>query len=196
MNRVDEYPVFWPDELPFFASERETWTKTQTEDWAAWLQGAIESRTDFLLQFLSVDPALSASERFAAAVAAAASLCACDTGAMSAAPLKRTIRFRGHKATFDVGPQPSGVALAIGIDLALLAARSMLADYPQALVWEIVWTPKTDVSFRNPVLKSTVNSLRFDPLLLGQGLAAELVVGKLNRAKAASRYSFWELFSR
>lgn len=193
---VAQYPIFWPGDLPFFVSERSTWTKAQTEEWAAWLQRVVVPRTDFLLRFFSVDPALPSRERFAETVARAAALCASDPEAISAAPRERTIQLRGHVETIDVGPQPSGFALAIGIDLGLLAARSLQADYPETLSWEIIWKPKNDVSFRNPVLRSTTSSDKLDPLLIGQTLAAKLANGKIDREGAARQYPVWEFFAR
>jgi hypothetical protein len=152
-------------------------------------------RADFLLEFFSVDPSLPSRERFARTAASAAILCASDPDAVSDFSTEKKIVLRGHVSTLDVGSQPSGFALAIGIDLGLLAVRSLLADHPETLSWETVWKPKDDVSFRNPVLRSTVSADRMDPMLIGQVLAVKLVQGMVDEEAAGQQYSVWEFFA-
>ncbi len=211
MKRVEQYPVFWPGDLPFFASERAGWTRTQTEEWSDWLQKAIVPRTDHLLRFFGAAPSPLGRECFAAVVEAAVLLCDADSEAISAERSSTEVTVRGRTVSVESRTLPSGFTLGIGIDLGLLVGRSLFEAHADLLKWEIVWKPKDDASYRNPVL-TWGTKMRFDPYHLGLILAYELVDHaidgasispatrlarrKLDREEAERLYDNWDQLIR
>jgi hypothetical protein len=190
MKRLAQYPTFWPGDLPFFVQERTTWTNEQTEAWAAWLQRAIEPRTDYLLEFFGIPKTLVQMERFAATAGRAAELCGSDPDAISAAHSPSEVVVRGHTLKLQPRALPSGYALALGVDLGLLKGRLLMEAHP-GLVWQIIWKPRNRVDYRNPVLTwGTKGS--YDPYGSGLGFASQLANRELDREKAERLYATWD----
>lgn len=195
MKRLPHYPTFWPGDLPFFIQERTTWTKEQTEAWAAWLQRAIEPRTDYLLGFFGIPKTLAPMERFAAAASSAAELCSSDPDAISAERSPSEVIVRGHTLQLQPRALPSGFSLALGIDLGLLMGRLLLETHHDRLSWQIRWKPKNAIDYRNPILVWGTK-ICVDPYGFGLGLASQLANRELDRTEAEGLYALWDQMIR
>jgi hypothetical protein len=159
MTQRDPYPPFdAPEQIG--GKDPADWTKAEARAYFDWLLEQVESRSTRLLAWLSVDdrPDHLAVLREVGPAAVERLKSPAFSGPGKPVP----VVLKGHDFDYEVGPVLSVQGLALAADLGLLVARYLLADFGDAVRFEIGGRPKSWIWHNRPVLSGgAINP--FDP---------------------------------
>ena len=134
-----------------------------------WLVGGIESRTDALVERLGMTWAHRPEDWLHVVEAAIPQRIWSDACWLPSSGLE-TIKLGTHTIDEDLGPRLSATGEALGVDLGLLLARSLMAELGDDAAWIVGNHGRTYVSDKMPVLVGR-GTMEFDPVLIGSTVA-------------------------
>lgn len=163
-----DYPLFIPPE-PLGARTPPEWSRREAKAYAAWLQSSMPERVQQLLRYFGVSESISPSSLLEI-------LGECVADALINSPFSEETRLtnQGH---------------ALAADMGLLLADVLQREHP-GLTWDIVFKPKSDVSYNQPVLVG-FGGVTLDPIQISTTQAFSILRGAKDGTAWRQVFDYW-----
>jgi hypothetical protein len=181
-----DYPLFAPP-AALAEKARAEWTMTEARQYFDWLMSVMTERVAAVTTFLALDPNGSPDDVLSEAGEQMTRILPM-AGVSTEGHIERSI-LRGHEVETNSGPLLTVIGYALSADLGLLMATMLRAECPD-LRWEIVTRPRSDVSYRLPVLRP-FGPVQMDPIQVSVSTARRVLDSTRSASGWRDVYSWW-----
>lgn len=182
------YPVISPPRDDQNVANRFDWTTQQAKDFFDWHQSISEARIQILLTRLGIQPAGMQSRDLLATAGARVKELICGqvrSEFVTSAPQDKTVSVKGQDivTTHAGAPKLTREGESLGVDMGLLTARAVVADFP-SVTWKIQKSRGREVSKNLPVISGYGESWQYYcPVLVSPANVLSIAEGRFADAE-------------